>query len=88
MHITMFLTWIFQNLHLFSLEISIKRKQANQVPFMEVIIDLGSNSRNSKKKNCIFFAYKRRYLNFINQMKELGVASNSILAFKFQIAQF
>ena len=57
-------------------------KQANQVPFMEVIIDLGSNSRNSKKKNCIFFAYKRRYLNFINQMKELGVASNSILAFK------
>ena len=50
MHITMFLTWIFQNLHLFSLEISIKRKQANQVPFMEVIIDLGSSCNNSKKK--------------------------------------
>ena len=50
MHITMFLTWIFQNLHLFSLEISIKQKQANQVPFMEIIIDLGSNCSNSKKK--------------------------------------
>ena len=82
MHITMFLTWIFQNLHLFSLEISIKRKQANQVPFMEIIFDLGSNSRNSKKKNCIFFAYERTILNFIHQIKELGVASNSILAFK------
>ena len=61
MHITMFLTWIFQNLHLFSLEISIKRKQANQVPFMEIIFDLGSNSRNSKKKNCIFFALKEQF---------------------------
>ena len=54
MHITMFLTWIFQNLHLFSLEISIKRKQANQVPFMEVIIDLGSNIVEIQKRKTAF----------------------------------